>query len=116
MGLFDGRASYMHLLRFEGEAMSNTKQEELLDKIKHNILVPFAIYQDPIYRAKLLFEQGAVSGDNYGYGIATERIEKLINSEVTSVLEELEKKAVQYVDGTNTVSVSYIQSVKEKYQ
>lgn len=44
-----------------------------------------------------------------------EGIVDIINAEVTSVLSELEKKAVQYVDGTNTVSVSYFQSIKEKY-
>ena len=55
--------------------------EELLDYIKFNILVPFATHQDPLSKAELLFEEGIIAGDEYGYDITIKRICDLINTQ-----------------------------------
>ena len=52
--------------------------EELRDKIKFEVLVPFATYLDPTAKASLLFEEGKVVNEQNVYESAIDKIEALI--------------------------------------
>ena len=98
---------------------SKPKQEEVTQNqhIRFHILVPF-------YNAmniKRQNEEGKLTKESAHpiYDATIDKIEKLINSEVTSVLDELEKQAFDdllSVPLGKAVSVEAIQSIREKYQ
>lgn len=95
---------------------NNVRQEELVDKIKFEVLVPFATTQDSMHRAELLFEKGVVAKDGYGYPEAVSKIEQLINQQVIQAQDKI-MQIIRSTDYTpKSLDESYDRALVELYK
>lgn len=100
---------------------STPLDDELREQLKFNILLPFATKLDPLYRAEMLFDNGALVDTSTVYELAIDKIFKLITADRKRValearIDELQKYLDHYKDDYDRYADSRIAELKAQQE
>jgi hypothetical protein len=83
----------------------NKARDELRDKLKFGVLVPFVTRLDPLYKAEMLMEKNIAIEDATAYKLAVDETMQLIDAYTQSRVAEAridEREGMQFFDDDGT--------------